>query len=411
MLQRASVTGELLPAGTGEPDQTATLVNTPVIEDSVRLTVNGELWERTDDLSAAVPEVPPAGSSAASVLALAAGSGACRALPVLAPAPAVEPGSGPGASAVVFTVDRESGEIRFGDGAHGARPPRGAVLQASYDYGGGLAGMVGIGAIKKASLAGLKVSNPVPTWGGDEAESVADAEKAIPATLHHRERLVSAEDCEQITRRTPGVDLGRVEVLPTFHPQLPAQTSEGVVTVVVLPLRDPLHPAAPRPDRLFLETVCRYLEPRRVLTTELYVVGPEYVPVWVSVGIDVVPGRDQASVRAAVEDEIRRFLSPLAGGFEGTGWPLGKTVEALELWAAANRVDGVAKVNSLRLGDAAGAELERLELAGVELPELVNAVAEPGDAPTLDEVRGEVETPTGDTTTSVVPVPVVPEEC
>src|SRR3989304_5637102 len=70
----------------------------------------------------------------------------------------------------VFTVDRESGEVRFGDGLRGARP-RGPI-GASYADGGGRAGNVGIGAIASAPLlpAGFGVTNPLPTWGGDEGE-------------------------------------------------------------------------------------------------------------------------------------------------------------------------------------------------------------------------------------------------
>lgn len=390
VVQRARVRGELLPAGTGDPDQTLTLARRPVIPGSVRLTVNGEVWQEVDDLAAAPPETAagPAGSI---------GSG---------PAP------GAPASPKVYTVDRESGEVRFGDGIRGMRPPRGAVLQASYDFGGGRAGLAGIGAINKLSGSAFagKVTNPVPTWGGDESESVEEGERRIPAFLRHRDRLVSAEDFAEITRGTPGVDLGRVEVLPLFHPDLPEAPAQGVVTVLVIPVNDTEQPEAPRPDLLFLETVCRHLEPRRLVTTELHVRGPVYRPVWVSIGLDVVPGRDQGPVREAVRAAIRRFLSPLSGGFEGRGWPLGKSVEAAEVSAAATRVDGVAKVNGLLLGGAAGGAVSTLPLVGLELPQLMGLAVESGDPAPLELVRGEAPEPQP-AGPPVVPVPIVPEEC
>lgn len=411
VLQRARVAAERLPDGTGEPDQTATLSQTPVLLDSIRLTVGGELWDRVEDLAAAPPEVPP--NDRRPGVTLPRGDGDCRHLPAFAPA--LEPERRPGgagrepASPRVFTADRESGEIRFGDGAHGARPPAGATVQASYDYGGGTRGLVGIGGIARGPElpAGLVVRNPIPTFRAADGESVAEAERTIPAVLRHRERLVSHDDFLDIVWRTPGIDLGRVEVLPLLHPELTAQVSQGVVTVVVLPLRDPEHPAAPRPDRLFLETVCRHLEPRRIVTTELYVVGPSYVPIHLAVGIDLVPGHDAVAIRSAVEESLRSFLSPLTGGFDQSGWPLGKAVEALELSAAATRVPGVAKIVSLRLGDDAGAEVPRVALGVLQLPELRQVVAELGDAPTLDEIVGAEDT----AGPSRVPVPIVPEEC
>ena len=160
------------------------------------------------------------------------------------------------------------------------RPPRGSIIRASYDYGGGRQGNVGIGAISKGDLpAGVKVTNPLPTWGGDEAETVNEAERRIPTYLQHRDRLISQDDFKTITWRTPGVDLGRVEMLPLHHPDIPDVLAEGVVTVLVIPLYDQAQPEAPVPDRLFLDTVCQYLDPRRVITTEVHVRGPEYIPV------------------------------------------------------------------------------------------------------------------------------------
>lgn len=400
VVQRAAVAGELLPRGTGEPDQVASLVQTPVLVDTVRVTVNGEPWQRIDDLGAAGPEVPERSPRLASESDEAAADEAAD--------------DGTERPVKVFTVDRQSGEIRFGDGARGMRPPSGAAIQASYDYGGGRQGLVGIGSISRAPLLpqGVVVANHVPTWGADEAESVADGERAIADTFRHRNRLVSAEDFEDITWRTPGVDLGRVEVLPLFHadPSLRGVAAPGVVTVLVIPLHDPSQPDAPRADRLFLETVCRHLDPRRLVTTELHVRGPVYRGVWVSVGVEAVPGRALAPVLEAARQAVRRFLSPLTGGFDGTGWPLGKAVEAAELSAAVTRVDGVAQVTNLLLGDPDGAEVASVPMSGLKLPRLVAAAVEPGDPPTLEELRagGPATEPDGSV---VVPVPVVPEEC
>ncbi len=389
VIQRARVAGEILPSGTGEPDQTAALANTPVIPDSVRLTVNGEVWEQIDDLIAADPEVPPRGPRLSSELVTAD-------------------------KTKVYMLDRESGEIRFGDGAHGMRPPRGSVIQASYDYGGGVQGLVGIGSINKGAAlpSGITVSNPVPTWGGAEGETVEQAEKRVPSFLRHRDRLVSEEDFAEITWNTPGVELGRVEILSLFHPDLPRQDSPGVVTVLVIPKTDPQHPQAPEPDRLFLQTVCEYLWPRRLLTTELHVRGPEYRNVWVSAAVEVTPGRDQGPVLAAVRAEIEKFLSPLTGGFEATGWPREKPVDAGQLAAVAARVSGVAKVTGLLLGDDSGERTAPLELSGLQMPRLMGiSVTGEGDPISIEDLRGETVSETAADTAATVPVPIIPESC
>jgi len=51
----------------------------------------------------------------------------------------------------VYVLRKDTGEIQFGDGIHGARPPTGSNnVRASYTAGGGKAGNVGVGkAISK----------------------------------------------------------------------------------------------------------------------------------------------------------------------------------------------------------------------------------------------------------------------
>ncbi len=386
-VQRTHVQGERLPDGTSEPDQTAVLARPPVIATSVQLAVNGEAWQLVDDLADAGPEIPPV--SPRTVL------------------PADAPPSPP---AKVFTLDAATGEIAFGDGARGARPPRGSLVTCAYDHCDGLAGMVGIGAVSKTTtLAGVQVSNPVPTWDAADAETVADAEERIPATWRHRNVLATQDDYGRIARETPGVDVGRVEVLPLFHPDQPEQPSDGVVTVMLIPAVDPNQPDAPEPDQLFLDTVCRYLAPRRVVTVELHLRGPDYVAVAVGVGIQAVPTEPEGPLRDRVRTALHDFLSPLHGGFDGSGWPLGKPVDPAELSAEAARVRGVAKVTGLILLDASGNTLTApLPLSGLQLPRVVACVVTAGAPPSPADLSGG--TPPADAPPAV-PVPVVPEEC
>jgi len=406
--QRERIVLEPLPDGTGQPDQSAQLAKAPVLAGTVAVVVTPlagapQAWHEIDDLLAAGAEV------------------AVR-------DPRLPPGtpSRPVGDALVFAVDPATGLVRFGDGARGTRPPAGARVQASYDVTLGAAGNLGAGAISTApELAGtFTVTNPVPTWGGANGESLAEAEKQAARYLQHRDRLVTATDFEAIVRRTPGVQLGRVEVLPTFNPQtVPPTQAPGAVTVMVIPRVDALHPSAPEPDRLFLNTICHYLDPRRLVTTEVFLRGPTYVDVWVAIGLEVGAGRDIAVVHEAVRDAVRRFLSPLdptdddwflaasvpLGADPGTrephGWPLGRPVQRLEVAAVANRVPGVRLVRDVAIAGSAGQGVEQLTISGLELPRL-RAVGIGTDAD-LDALRGQQPPPTSD----LVPVPVVPDVC
>jgi predicted phage baseplate assembly protein len=229
--------------------------------------------------------------------------------------------------------------------------------------------------------------------------------------LQHRDRLVAKADFEDILQQAPGVDIGRFDVLPLVHPELDDVESPGTITIVVIPAVDPLHPNAPEPDRLFLESVCNHLEPRRLITTELHVIGPEYIPVWISVGIEVIPGEDTAPVREAVKEALRTFLSPLKGGYEEKGWPLGTAATVLQLWATAARVSGVSEVTGLLLGGDTGPARDEVKMSRLQLPRIAGIEVQVGNPVPLSDLRGEGGPPDEGGEPRIVTVPILDAEC
>jgi predicted phage baseplate assembly protein len=346
-----------------------------------------------------------------------------------------------GRDARVYQLDAEAGTIRFGDGMRGCIPDTGMrVRVAEMRAGGGAAGNVPPGSLTSITardLRGsivttkLKVSQTLPTDGGADAETLADAERRIPALFRHRDRAVTETDYQELAARTPGVRVGRVEVLPRFKPHQRRFEVPGVVSVMVIPLKEEIGLPNPRPDRPFLEAVHGMLGPRRPLGTELYVIGCEYVPVGVSVAITVKDGfnGDEAAaasgglsretVVAGVREALRRALWPLApGGADGAGWPLGRAVRDRELEVVVARVPGVSGVAPINLFQQQGKDWSKVPRASADspaqlslqpwqLPELLSVVVVVGDeAP--DDLRG-VPNPFADQ--SGVAVPVVPDLC
>ncbi|HVG34274.1 MAG TPA: putative baseplate assembly protein [Pyrinomonadaceae bacterium] len=375
--QAIPVFNELLGTANGEPDQAVMLANTPVIEDSVFLEVeditrNWQLWQKTDDLLAADEDDE------------------------------------------VFVVDPESGQVRFGDGLRGARPPAGSRIRASYLYSGGTQGNVAIGAIKSSPdvrlQGGFKVENPIATWGGDLGETVEEGERNIPRQLRHRDRAVTVQDFKDITRRTPGVDIGRVEVLPLFHPDKLLDNVAGVVTLMVVPSFDTLRPRTPTPNRLFLRTVCDYLDERRLVTNEIYVRGPVYRSVSLSVGIEIRAGYFRDQVIQDVRVRLEEYLSALPpGGSEEEGWELNKRLLKKDLEAMVTRVAGVEFVNSMELGVEKELNIEGKQFTGLQLPRLDLVSVREGEAEALADLLVTATPQAAEPTT--VPVPVRKSKC
>jgi hypothetical protein len=416
--QRERVVAEPLADGDGAPDQVRRLSRAPVLAGSIEVVTEAgtevRRWNEIDDLMAAGPEVPIRDDR------LAPG------VPPPAPAPAD-----------VFAADHEAGLLTFGDGLRGRRLPLGARAFASYAFCQGAAGNVAPQAINSAPLlpSGFTVTNPVRTWGGADAESVVDGEKQIRRFLQHRDRLVSAEDFESISWRAPGVDVGRIDVLAAFHPDLVPNepgAASGVVTIMAIPRFDPEQPDAPRADRLFLNTLCRYLDPRRLVTTELIVRGPIYKPLWISVGIDVAAGFAVAEVVEAVKQRLRQFLAPLApavrdgAGFAAQsgllfgppsaaaarGWPLRQPVATRVLLAETARVSGVTSVIDVLLAEGTSAAADVIDMTGLELPRVLGIAVTAGEPLSIAALRGDVGTGSGlPASPPMLPVPIIPEKC
>ena len=433
--QRTHVTSEVLPAGTGAPDQTVTLAHTPVIDGSVTLAVTEpdgtvEQWTEIDDLLAAPPEVPVPTRD-------------CR--PGRPPPAAGDPD--------VYTLDTTTGIITFGDGARGRRPPVGAALSVDYDYGAGSAGNVGTGAINNgvALPAGVTVSNPVPTWGGADAESIDEAEKQVARYLQYRDRCVTIEDFQVVTYRTPGVDIGRVEVIPATNPDIvpvharhqsrsgddhgdsdqrprspdraAAQPGDGV--------RDRRLPrAAPAGDHPAVHSRAR-------VRADLGV-GRDHGP---------SPARASPTSPTNVKTALTNFLAPIdptappwyeedltspdANPYAtaSRGWPLQKCVNPLELQAVASRVDSVDLVEPVLVSSNTGQI--PIPMTGLQLPQVAAISVISGQAPTPITVLqgttgGAGGTGAGGGTSAgggdgdgngagagpqLIPVPVIPDTC
>lgn len=320
----------------------------------------------------------------------------------------------------VYTLDAEAGTVRFGDGVRGKIPPIGSRVRAAMlRAGGGAAGNLPPATLKTFDQAfdiegrvvtrPLMVGHGLPLDGGGDAETLADAERRIPAWLRHRDRAVTAADYRSVAAETPGVALGRVEVMPRFKPQQRRSDVPGIVSVVVWPQKPVWQPPNPRADRPLIQAVHAWLDDRRPLATELYVIGCEYVAVAASAGVVLRDGAPRDQVLAGVRDAIRRFLWPLVpGGPDGTGWPLGRTVRQREIEVVVAQVAGVSEVTGVTLFaqvDAAWRPADTIALAAWQLPELLAVTATVGDP---QDDPSHLPNPYAGQS---IGIPVVPEVC
>jgi hypothetical protein len=373
---RTTRAAELLGTGTGQPGQGYDLVNRQVIAGTVRLQV----------------EEPSGWTDWAEVGGFDAS----------------------GASDRHYRLDAEAGRVRFGDGRSGRAPQIGERIRVlGYRYGGGAGGNVAAGAIKRLEgIGGVEAANPLPAYGGADAEPLEQALERIPGELRRRDRAVTRGDFAELALATPGADLGRAECLPLRIPNRPGVPSAGAVSMIIWPREDPAHPEAPLPDRKAIALVCNWLDARRLVTTELYVRPPRYRRIAVAVGVEVAEDHGIDAVRRFVEQILRQFVSPLPPfGPDGAGWPLGRTVLSAELTAAALQVEGVDYLHGLDLADldrAPNAVVASIALDEDEVPSLAAISVESGPV-TVSPPGAGLAPPNADGPS--VPVPLPRETC
>lgn len=314
--QAQTVENEVLGGSDGLPEQTMQLFYAPVLTGSLVLEIDEgsgfEQWTEVRDFNASGPEDAH------------------------------------------FTLDRTTGTVLFGDGERGRIPvvnsanPHASVRARRYRYGGGAGGNLPPGSIDQLQSAvdGVEsVANREAALGGSDTETLKQAKARAAEQLRSGERAVTADDFAALARATPGALVARAEALGLAHPGFPDVPVPGAVTVVVVP--DAPGPA-PLPSEATLRNVCAQLDAHRLLTTEVFAVGPAYRSVRIETVVRAKGAADLGGVRKAVERSLSDYFHPLSGGEDGRGWPLGGTIfhslvsrRVLEADPGVGRIEGL----------------------------------------------------------------------
>ena len=235
-------------------------------------------------------------------------------------------GRGPGER--VVRVDRERGELHFGDGLSGRilRPADPPQAEVAYGLGAGRAGNVGRARGWAEEGGTATAVNPVAAEDGAEPETLDAVRQRVADALDAPDRTVTAADARDLAQTTPGLGLRRAHVSPGLHPGFPCAAVAGALAVTIVPHADRAGDptgwtAGPQPDAGAVATVRARLERARLLGQEVFVLAPVYRAVTVDVTVSATAQANGA--REVVVNALRRHLDALVGGTEAEGWPFG----------------------------------------------------------------------------------------
>lgn len=333
----SEVAEEILGSSDGTIDQRFYLSNVPVLDLTLLVDEGGgfQVWREVDDLASSQP------------------NDKC------------------------FAMNKGTGTIIFGDGHHGRVPAAGSnnVKAAPYRFGGGTKGNVGAGTITRLRDSHpfvTSVTNKEPAAGGGDEETVEDAvERGPTEQIKARHRAVTAEDFETLTLESSSA-IARARTLPHYDPAEPAVPKPGLVSVIVLPKG-----GAPLSLALRAQIIA-FLDERRLVTTRVFVVEPDFISFDVAVRVAKKPEANPVTLEAELTDAIRRFYDPETGGDTalavdaargvdaepGEGWPFGRPIYLSELYELLERMPGVDHVEEVVAPSA------NIAVAGQQLPRL-----------------------------------------
>ena len=263
-----------------------------------------------------------------------------------------------------YVIDNVSGEVQFGPAIrqpngveryYGLIPAKGKQIRfRQYRSGGGIIGNVGANTLTvlKSSIPYVAhVNNRIPAAGGLDQESLDSAKMRAPQALRTRNRAVTAEDFEHLAKQA-SQSVARARCIQAQSEEKTDAPAPGTVEVLIVPqvaVGGRITPQTLQPAPELIEEVKKYLDERRLLTTNLVVDSPVYVGVAVEATVMVHKHASVERVQSQIVERLSKYVDPLIGGADGAGWPFGRDLYLSEVLTIMQSVSGVEFVQDATL--------------------------------------------------------------
>jgi hypothetical protein len=195
--------------------------------------------------------------------------------------------------------------------------------------------------------------------------------------LRHHDRAITIEDYEQLVledwNRSPennDLKIARVKCLPQCNlSQFDADTfAKGHISLVVVPENNNYTSDRENVDPNLFD----FLDRRRLLTTRLHIVQPQFVSITIEAGLVIQDGAQAETVKELAKAEVELFFAPLYSGkyWQGQGWIFGRSIYISELYKLLDDLEGVDYVRDLQIKDINNNSKSAIELAANQLVDI-----------------------------------------
>jgi hypothetical protein len=348
-----TLTRELLGSSDGSPHLQVRLARPPVLHDTLELRIREPLSQNERiDLIQSLPRQPLQ-------------SGQPRSAPVLSDVENL-PGDwvlwqqvvdplDESPNARVYSLDEESGVIRFGDGLHGMIPPIGRDSIVAFGYkrteppvptglssdqnfapGNGIEPRKQLNLVSPVSSVESVIAAD-QSAGGVPAESTARVLQTGYASLRHRQRILTIRDLEE-----------RILEFAPEAAQAKAFVSAGHVEVVVVNTGANPQPTAQQ-IRAWKQRVLECSTPWLSSLQSFQIVGPKvrYLKAELQLLIDSIDSA--GTVAESVIQRLTAFFDVAKGGIHRRGWKIGQGVSEQEIALAIQHIPHLESLREIQL--------------------------------------------------------------
>lgn len=251
-----------------------------------------------------------------------------------------------------YIVNRNLGEVSFGDGVSGKIPiaQSNESIKIIYSVGGGEEGNIEEGKIDTMtrSLGYInKVFNPIETSGGCNRETIDYAIKRSPNILQNRGRAVTLSDYENLAIEASR-DIKKAKCFSGLN--VYGEKEPGAITLVILQNGNFGN------DLYFnglKENIISYLSSRNMnilnKRKKFNIISPCFIEISVKVEVEAFDLDSVFSIKQDIEGTIIEFIDPLKGKFDKQGWGIGELPVRTQILNSLKNIKNIKKITSIIL--------------------------------------------------------------
>lgn len=250
----------------------------------------------------------------------------------------------------VFTIDLNAGILNFSKSGILPAPKIHRGIHVVMSSGGGLVTNLSSGDITGLDLSTgfiTKAHNPLPLFGGNDEENLAQAKERTWASYKHKSRAVTPKDYESIVSGYAR-DVAKVQCFKNTNSR--GEFSPGDICLVVLGGE---HEKSSHYFPSFRQELLGYLKdkvsPNLLKEERLHIVPPNFVKINVSVDVQMSSLQQHFEVKEEIKRLLQSFLDPITGNFSQKGFAIGTVPNRKQMESLLREVKEIDGIKNLLL--------------------------------------------------------------